>query len=71
MCLQVWTVTVLYHTVTDMMRLYLMLDLINKLVGRPGPALPPALGRREEVVPVPGTAAVLEPAHRGLPGTRH
>ena len=38
------------------------LHLINKRLGLLEPALPPALRHGEEVVPVAGTAAVLEPA---------
>ena len=48
------------------MRLYLISTLINKLVILASPAAPPALRHREEVVPVPGTAAVLEPAEERL-----
>ena len=44
-----------YHDITK-------LHLINKRLGLLEPALSPALRQGEEVVPVAGTAAVLEPA---------
>ena len=46
----------------DNIMIFTKLHLINKRLGLLEPALSPALRHGEEVVPVAGTAAVLEPA---------